>query len=57
MTDGWQAEETLVTLIAALLHDIGHGAYSHTFEHLFFTDHERFTQEIITSDETEVGQL
>lgn len=56
-TDGWDKNETLVTLIAALLHDIGHGAYSHTFEHLFQTDHEKLTQEIILSQETEVGAL
>ncbi|MDR1567957.1 MAG: HD domain-containing protein [Streptococcaceae bacterium] len=54
---GWLPEETLIALIAALLHDIGHGAYSHTFEHIFKTDHEHITQEIITSDTTEVGQL
>ena len=30
----------------ALLHDLGHGAYS-ILEHLFDTDHEAITQEII----------
>ena len=24
----------------AVVHDIGHGPYSHTFEHIFKTDHE-----------------
>ncbi|MBZ5962222.1 HD domain-containing protein [Leuconostoc gasicomitatum] len=46
----WQKDERLVTLAAALLHDIGHGAFSHTFEHLFGTDHEAITREIITGD-------
>ncbi|WP_220740328.1 HD domain-containing protein [Leuconostoc miyukkimchii] len=46
----WQKNERLVTLVAALLHDIGHGAFSHTFEHLFGTDHEAITREIITGD-------
>ena len=37
--------------------DLGHGAYSHTFEHLFDTDHEAITQEIIQSPETEIHQV
>ena len=47
----------LVALCAALLHDIGHGAYSHTFEHIFGTNHEHITTEILTSPETEVNQV
>lgn len=52
----WNPEERLVTLAAALLHDVGHGAFSHTFEHLFHTDHESMTQQIITGD-TEIHQV
>ncbi|MCQ6658490.1 HD domain-containing protein [Leuconostoc citreum] len=56
-SDGlWQADERLLTLSAALLHDIGHGAFSHTFEHLFNTDHEAMTRAIITGD-TEINQI
>lgn len=55
--DGWDDKERLVTLCAALLHDVGHGPYSHTFEHIFQTDHEKITVEIITSPETEVFQI
>ena len=51
------SDENLLTMTAALLHDIGHGAYSHTFEGLFGTDHEKMTQLIITSPETEVNQI
>lgn len=53
----WDDQERLVALCAALLHDIGHGAYSHTFEHIFKTDHEAITREIITSDSTHVNQI
>ena len=53
----WDPNERLLAECAALLHDIGHGAYSHTFEGLFGTDHEKMTQLIITSPETEVNQI
>ncbi len=54
---GWDDSERLVTLCAALLHDVGHGPYSHTFEHIFHTDHEAITVAIITSPDTEVYQI
>ncbi len=53
----WDDHERLVALCAALLHDIGHGPYSHTFEHIFHTDHEKLTVAILTSPETEVNQV
>lgn len=55
--DTWDSNESLLTMVAALLHDLGHGAYSHTFEKLFATDHEEITCQIITSAETEVNHL
>ena len=54
---GWDDSERMVALCAALLHDVGHGPYSHTFEGIFNTDHEEFTASIITSPETEVFQV
>lgn len=54
---GWDPNERLVLLTAALLHDLGHGPYSHTFEHIFGTDHEQYTQQIILSPETEVNRV
>lgn len=50
-------KERLVTLCAALLHDIGHGPFSHTFEKVFNTDHEKMTVEIILSPETEINKV
>lgn len=55
--DGWNADERLIALCAALLHDIGHGAYSHTFEDLFGTNHEKIGIAIIQSPETEVNAV
>lgn len=53
----WDDSERLVTLCAALLHDIGHGPFSHTFEKIFDTDHEQFTIDIILDDSTEVNAI
>lgn len=55
--NGWDDRERLVTLCAALLHDLGHGPYSHTFESLFNTNHEEWSVRIIVSPETEVNQV
>lgn len=52
----WNKEERLVTLCAALLHDIGHGPFSHSFEKVFGLDHEDFTKRIILED-TEVNRV
>jgi len=40
---------------AALLHDIGHGAFSHVIEPILGFHHEEFTIEAVLSRETEVG--
>lgn len=56
-SDIWNSNESLLTMTAALLHDIGHGAYSHTFERLFETNHETITQQIILSPETEINTI
>lgn len=55
--DDWNPDDSLLTMAAALLHDLGHGAYSHTFERLFDTNHEAITQEIITNNQTEVNAV
>lgn len=54
---GWDDRERLVALCAALLHDVGHGPYSHTFEHIFKTNHEHLTVQIICSPTTEIYQV
>lgn len=53
---GWTREDRLLCLCAALLHDLGHGPFSHSFEKVFSLDHEKFTQRILQED-TEVNRV
>jgi uncharacterized protein len=49
-------EERLIAQCAALLHDLGHGPYSHAFELVFDTNHEDYSIQIILGD-TEVNHV
>ncbi|MBB6450540.1 hypothetical protein HNR44_002523 [Geomicrobium halophilum] len=52
----WNEDDRLLCLATALLHDIGHGPFSHSFEKVFETDHESWTRAIITG-KTEVNAV
>jgi uncharacterized protein len=46
----WPQEEKLLSLCASLLHDVGHGPFSHSLEQIFRMDHEQWTCEILLGD-------
>lgn len=48
--------EKIVFLCSALLHDIGHGPYSHSFEKIFKIHHEQMTINIILGN-TEINSV
>src|SRR4026209_1646233 len=42
---------------AALLHDVGHGSFSHVMEKVLNFHHERWTVQVILDEGSEIGQL
>ncbi|GIQ67264.1 HD domain-containing protein [Xylanibacillus composti] len=52
----WPKDQRLICLCAALLHDVGHGPFSHSIEPVFHVHHEEWTCRIILGD-TEINRV
>ncbi|GIP36318.1 HD domain-containing protein [Paenibacillus sp. J2TS4] len=52
----WPRDERLLCLCAALLHDLGHGPFSHSIEKAFSMNHEEWTCRILLGN-TEINEV
>ena len=50
LRDSLTEQEKVTVMVAGLLHDLGHGPFSHAFESIAGFDHEQMTRRIILED-------
>src|SRR6266536_1982353 len=53
----FKEQDRVAARAAALLHDVGHGSFSHVMEKVLGFHHEKWTVEVVLSEVTEIGQL
>jgi len=56
LSDLLSERDKIVLLISALVHDVGHGPFSHAFEAISLKNHEFYTKKIILGN-TEINQV
>ena len=54
---GIAAKDRAAACAAALLHDVGHGSFSHVMEKVLGFHHEAWTVRVVLSEETEIGRV
>src|SRR5689334_11066387 len=50
-------EDRIAARAAALLHDVGHGSFSHVMENVLHFHHEKWTVQVILDEGSEIGEL
>jgi HD superfamily phosphohydrolase len=54
---GFGEEERLEVMCAALLHDVGHGPFSHAIEKVTNVHHEEYSAQLVSDPESEVAEV
>lgn len=57
ISDNMSEYQKVLFMITALIHDLGHGPYSHAFETVLSVNHEEMTARIIESPITEINKV